>query len=207
MLSIAHVVEIGALICLPIIDQRLLDIVDSSCSVLWCRHWGWLDGGWCRWNEFHAGSRSYPGTEGQLSATYIRQRSFTRTRSTHHDTATLPSDLGSAFSFTPVTITSFGDNSEHLCCRAISQMVRADQIPLYTVSTHVGCRPGTNLISETGDLIKVVSRFRVRGEFAKPTGRESIGVTRAILEICIVERKRIVVWDDIELECISPHDV
>ncbi len=30
MLSIAYVVEMGALICLPIVDQRLGDIVDWS---------------------------------------------------------------------------------------------------------------------------------------------------------------------------------
>ncbi len=96
--------------------------------------------------------------------TYIRKLGFMTVTGTHNDTATPASDSGSAFSFTPVNIAPFGDYSEHFHCRVISQMVSTDQIPLNTVSTHLCRRPGTNFISVTGDPVKVVSLFGVRGE-------------------------------------------
>ncbi len=43
-------------------------------------------------------------------------------------------------------------------------MIRVDQISLDNVSSHWCCRPGMNLISENGHLIKVVSLFDMRGE-------------------------------------------
>ena len=46
----------------------------------------------------------------------------------------------------------------------MSQMIRVDQISLDNVSSHWCCRPGMNLVSEMGNLIKVVSLFDMRGE-------------------------------------------
>ncbi len=90
-----------------------------------------------------------------------------RTRGTHNDTVTLASDSSSVFSavsFTTVNIAPFGDHSEYSCCRVMSRLVRADQIPSDMVSSHRCSRPGMNLISETGDPIKVVWIFGVRRE-------------------------------------------
>ncbi len=100
--------------------------------------------------------------------TYISKLSFMRAIGTHNDTATPASDYGSAFSFTPVNSAPFGDHSEDLCPRTMSHIVSTDQIPLDTVISHLCCSPGRNLILETGDPIKLVSLFGVRGESEGP---------------------------------------
>ncbi len=83
---------------------------------------------------------------------------------THDDNQIPASDCGSAFNFTPVYIAPFGDHFGRLCPCAMSHIVSTDQIPSDTVGSHRCSCPGTNLISETGDPITVISLFGVRGE-------------------------------------------
>lgn len=92
-----------------------------------------------------------------------------RVRTPHNDTATLTSDSWSMFSFTSAKIVPCEDYSETgvLLLQGdalMSWMVRADQISLNTVSSHWCSHPGMNLISETGDLIKILLFCGMRGE-------------------------------------------
>lgn len=83
MLVVADVIEVCVLFSIPIVDNRLRDVVTEGYD--------------------HRAEVGFDGTE---SVTYIYQKSFIRVTGTHNDTATLASDFGSVFSFTTVDIAS-----------------------------------------------------------------------------------------------------
>ncbi|SJK99675.1 uncharacterized protein ARMOST_02986 [Armillaria ostoyae] len=99
--------------------------------------------------------------------TYMSQPLFTRLTNAYpsNDTAILTSDSGSVSRFTPVNNATVDDHSEYLCSHTTPQIVSADQIPLNTVSVHL-CWSAMNLISNTGDPVRLVSLAGVRGESA-----------------------------------------
>ncbi len=108
VLVLPNVVEVGVLSSLPIVDQRLRDVVPEG--------FGFNGREFVR-TPVVAQTQEYDS----LWPTYINNRSscIMRVTGTHNDTAMLASDSGSICSFTPVYVAPFGNGRSDNSCLAL----------------------------------------------------------------------------------------